>query len=150
MLASQQGNYSVFIFRLGKQWFALPTHFLKEVTLPKQIIPIPYKTNSILLGTVNINGELRLCVSAHTLLGITPTASSNRMIVIAKEGEIWVFPVDEIEGTVHWNSKELKILPFTPSRSIQNYLAGEMKTESKEIYLFDEELLFSALQRSLT
>jgi chemotaxis-related protein WspD len=150
MLSFFEENSSVFIFRLAKNWFAIPTKYLKEVTFSKQVVPIPCKNNPILLGAVNINGELRLCASIHSLLGIEIPFSYNRMVVISKENEAWVFPADEIEGTVQWNNNELKTFPFIPSRSIQNHLSGEMKTDTKVIGLLDAEMLFSSLQRSLT
>jgi len=56
---------SLGIFRLGTEWLSLPSHLFAEVTDVLPIHIIPHRTNAILLGMVNIRGELQLCVSFY-------------------------------------------------------------------------------------
>ncbi len=54
---------SVFIFRLGQEWLALSTAFLKEVTHRRSVHCIPHQANKMIKGVVNLNGELKIICS---------------------------------------------------------------------------------------
>lgn len=149
---------SVLVFRLGQEWLALPTIFFKEITNRRPVHHIPHRSGIILQGVVNLNGELELYVALHELLHIEPADTKNlerlpyhgdRMMAIIKEGELWVFPVDEIDGIYGWNLSGLENVPVNISKSGVNYIKGIMKMDSKSVGLLDEELLFASLQRSL-
>ncbi len=145
-------NVSSFVFRLGSRWFSCSTSLVKEVVGQKPVIQIPHKTNAILRGVVNINGELQLCVSLHQLLGIKQLMWNqyNRIVVIAKKGEIWAFAAEEIQGTLACDYNQIHPFSFESSHSISNYLLGTILFEEKEVNVLDEELLLSSLRRSLT
>lgn len=149
---------SVIVFRLGNEWLALPTIYLKEVMPRRPFHRIPHRSNKILLGIVNLNGELKIYVALHELLQIEmlldPTSNrssyqSNRMMVAVKEGEFWIFPVDEVDGIYQWNLLEMENVPVNVSKSLTNYVKGIMKMENKNAGLLDEELLFASLKRSV-
>jgi chemotaxis-related protein WspD len=171
---------SVLIFRLGKEWLALPTVYFKEVAPCHPVHHIPHRSGQVLQGLVNLNGKLELYIHLHALLqiemlGVSPLyppqsngtlyegnagASSrnraaevpqpqfNRMMAIIKDGELWVFPVDEIEGIHNWNLSAIENTPSTISKSTVNYIKGIMRMDDKIVGLLDEELLFSSLRRS--
>ncbi|MFO0890911.1 MAG: chemotaxis protein CheW [Isosphaeraceae bacterium] len=61
---------SVLIFRLGQEWLAFRTTTVVEVAIPRPVHRIPHRSNEILIGLVNLRGQLQLCVSLHGLLGI--------------------------------------------------------------------------------
>ena len=63
-------SISVLIFRLGQEWLAFRTQTVAEVTLPRPVHRIPHRSNEILIGLVNLRGQLQLCVSLHGLLGV--------------------------------------------------------------------------------
>lgn len=153
-----KGALSVMVFRLGREWLALPTICFKEVAHRRPVHRIPHRSDKILLGIVNLNGELKLCVAAHQLLEIEsftlPGSNSfsyhyDRMIAIAKEGDLWVFPVDEIDGIYDWDLAVIEKVPVNLSKSTANFLKGIMKMGNKSVGLLDEELLFSSLKRSI-
>ena len=66
----EQDLLSLVIFRLHDEYLAVQTRWLVEVTLPQPIHAIPHRTNEVVLGLVNIRGQLRICFSAHGLLGV--------------------------------------------------------------------------------
>jgi len=69
---------SVLIFRLGQEWLAFRTQTVAEVNLPRPVHRIPHRSNEILIGLVNLRGQLQLCVSLHGLLGVdVPKGSSS-------------------------------------------------------------------------
>lgn len=152
-------DLSVLVFRLEKEWFALPLMFLKEVAHRRSMHQIPHRSNKILLGVVNLNGELQLYVDLNALLGVAPQTApdldwilyeQNRMVAITKSSELWVFPVEEIGGIYHWNASALENVPVNISKSTANYLKGIMKVDDRIVGLLDEELLFSSLKRSIS
>ena len=70
-LLAQDKAASVLIFRLGEEWLAFRTQTVAEVTLPRPVHRVPHRSNSVLTGIVNLQGQVQLCVSLHGLLGAT-------------------------------------------------------------------------------
>lgn len=158
ILHENKNLISVMVFRLGKEWLALPTIFFKEIKRPKPVHAIPHKSGKILKGIVNINGELKLYISLHEMLQIEPDLSppqdkepfhQDRMIVIIREADVWVLTADEIEGIFNWDLSGLENVPVNAAKSRINYIKGIMKMGTRGIGLLDEELLFASLKRSI-
>ena len=59
---------SVLIFRLGHEWIALKSAFIEEIVPTRIIHSIPHRSSDVLLGLVNVRGELLLCVSLAEIL----------------------------------------------------------------------------------
>jgi chemotaxis-related protein WspD len=127
----EQDLLSLVIFRLHDEYLAAQTRCLVEVTLPQPIHAIPHRTNEVVLGLVNIRGQLRICFSAHGLLGVALPAASQqthrtvdsraaphvsplaRMIILHERSEHWVFPVEEVLGVHRLPMMDLKPVPST-------------------------------------
>lgn len=144
---------------MGEELIAIQTIYVKEVARRRKAHRIPHRSQAILRGLVNLNGELQLCVALHQLLEIEacrePPSKRDfhhheRMIAIEKEGELWVFPVDGIEGIFIWDLDEIENVPDNILKSSSNYLKGIVKMKSKAVGFLDERLLFPALKRSLS
>lgn len=60
---------SMLVFRLGAEWLALPTVACEEIVERRFIHSLPHRRNGIVLGLVNVRGELVVCVSLARLLG---------------------------------------------------------------------------------
>ena len=50
--------HSAIIFRIGAEWFALPTLALDEVAELRTIHSLPHRRSGVVLGLVNVRGEL--------------------------------------------------------------------------------------------
>lgn len=152
------GTESVVIFRIGEEWLALPTRYFHEVTDALTIHSLPHRRNKVLLGLVNVRGELQLCVSLTGMLGLEEAEKSGsgegprntRMAVIGREEHRWVFPVEEVVGVHRFDPGSLRNTPVTVSKASAPYTKGMIDCGSKGVGLLDEELLFFALGRSLT
>jgi len=153
-----KSTLSVLVFNLGVELLAIRTIYIKEVARRRNVHRIPHRSGEILQGLVNLNGELQLCIALHRLLGIETSLApvvkkdprhQERMIAIAKEGDLWVFHVDGIEGIFNWNVAEIENVPVTVTKSTANYIRGIMKMGGKIVGLIDDELLFPSLKRSL-
>ena len=61
---------SAVVFRLESEWLALPTQAFQEVAERRLIHSLPHRRSGMVLGLVNVRGELLICVSLSRLLGL--------------------------------------------------------------------------------
>lgn len=153
---SRMGTMSVMVFRLSGERFAIKTIFFQEAAEPSQIHTLPLKVNRVFRGLANINGELLLCLSIADLLELTPDAEGDaspvvyeRMLVVGKEGQRFVFPVEQILGVHRVAPEDLGEVPATLSRSARSLTRGIFQLDDRYVGLLDEERLFPAMTRSL-
>jgi len=150
---------SVLLFRVAEEWLALPIEVLVEVTTPRPVHRVPYRTG-ILAGLINIRGELHLCVHLTKLLGIddrsapqpddTPAAPSpRRYLVTCHENNRWVFPVDAVDQVCRIARSEVKPPPATIQRAANHLSRGVFPWEGRPIGLLDDVRMFDVLQRRL-
>jgi len=62
---------SVVLFRIGTEWLALPTIAFQEVAERRVVHSLPHRRKGLVLGLVNVRGELLICVSLGRLLGLS-------------------------------------------------------------------------------
>lgn len=149
---------AVVIFRLQREWLALNAQIIKETTLPSVIHTIPYRSNQILKGLVNIRGELQLCISLNNLLNLeaadtavqrlSPIAYS-RMLVMEKASHIWVFAVDELYGLYRFHQDELRDATKS-TQANHRYTKGTFQWYECSVSYLDDELLFHSLSKKVT
>ncbi len=150
------GTLSVLIFCLAEQWFALPAQLLEEVITPQPIHSIPHRHNPVLIGLINVHGEIRLCVSLKDLLGLAESAPVTgerkpykRMIVINKQDHRLVFPVHEIHGIQRVHPQAFENVPVTVAKAKTTFTKQLFTWEHTSVALLDDELLFYKLTRSV-
>jgi chemotaxis-related protein WspD len=97
----------------------------------------------LLAGIVNIRGELALCVHLPRLLGIhangerigtamapaLPSQPSERFLVVRRESERWVLPVDEVDLVHRVAHAELAEAPATLRLLDADRLFGALRTK---------------------
>ncbi len=143
----------VLTFRLSEEWLALEVRLLVEVTTPRPVHRIP-RRGGILAGVVNIRGELHLCVHLDALLGVrrdvpqagAPRRHQPRLLVVRRENERWVLPVDEVDEVHRFSRQGLTGTPATLSRSLARLTRGVFSHDERSIGLLDEERLFETLR----
>jgi len=150
------GTLSVMAFRLSEERFALKTIFFEEAAEPSPIHTLPLKVNRVFRGIANINGELLLCLSIADLLELTLDAQENaspvvyeRMLVVGRDGQRFVFPVEQILGVHRVAPEDLGEVPATLSRSARSLTRGIFQLNGHHVGLLDEDRLFPAMNRSL-
>ena len=94
------GAVSVLIFRLSLEWLAVRTQAVAEVTIPRPVHQVPHRSNLVLMGLVNLQGQVQLCVSLRGLLGVEGQASSTRLVLLRDQdrAESWAFEADQVPG----------------------------------------------------
>lgn len=150
------GMLSVMVFRLCGEKFAIKTIYFQEAAEPSPVHTLPLKVNRIFRGIANINGELLLCLSVADILDLTPEAQDNeppvvyeRMLVVTRERQRFVFPVEQILGVHRVAPEDLGEVPATLSRSARALTRGIFLLNGRPVGLLDEERLFPAMTRSL-
>lgn len=151
------GTIFVVVFRLKNEWLAMKTVCLQEVAKVRQVHYVPFRTSNVFMGLVNIHGVLVPCVSIADILGLTGDVEESskqviykRLVVVNKDRELFVFPVDEILGIRRISPDNQKKIPATLSKSSTALSTGVYSIDEKTVGLLDEEKLFKSLQRSLT
>lgn len=164
-VTAERDNLSVLIFRVGEEWLAFDIGLLIEIAEPRPIHTLPQRSNEILTGLVNIRGELELCVSLSGLLGTQPTSLPRplphgrgseearvtaRLMLVSREGQRWVFQVDEVEGVARFSPTDVTNVPATVSGAAASFAKGVFWNHDRRIGYLDESRIFDTLERSLT
>jgi chemotaxis-related protein WspD len=152
-----QAAIRVLVFRLGNEWLALHTGVFAEIIELVRPHSVPHRTNEIFSGLVNVHGELQLCISLKGLLGIEGQREERhketvykRMVVIQREEQTWVFPVDEIHGIHRLNPCNLQNIPVGLSGAAGDYSRAIFEWEGNSVVFLDEALVFDTLGRNLS
>jgi chemotaxis-related protein WspD len=157
--ATKPGTKSVVIFRIGVEWLALPTSVFQEVAEQCRVHTLPHRRGGILLGLVNIRGELLLCVSLDTALGLEKAAAEQgdktrmtyrRLLVVNREGSRLAFPVDEVSGVHRYHPCEVKERPATLAKATATYTVGLLSWKNITVGCLDDELLFYSLNENFS
>lgn len=129
-----QWALTALVFRVAEEWFALPVEVVVEIAEPRVVRSIPQLTQPLLLGLTNVRGELQLCVSLRTLLGLgredlsfsgphqpeqadsvakPAHVNPRRMVVVEHDGARWVFLVDQVAYVRRFDEASVKPVPAT-------------------------------------
>ena len=151
--------HSVFVFRTGGEWLALPAKLIQEVVEFGVIHSLPHRSNPVLRGLVNIRGKLELCFSIGAVLGIERLEktgdkeekyiSPSRLVVAERNGQRIVFPVSEVYGSFRYAEGMLQQLPVTVSGSRAAFTRGILCVQNFDVGFLDDHLLFESLMRNL-
>lgn len=154
---SEAGKQSVVLFRMGIEWFALPTPAFSEVAEHRSVHSLPQRRKGLVLGIVNVRGALLVCVSLGRLLQVghasdteilTKHRAYGRLLVVRTDGGRLAFPVDEVHGIHHHAPQELLATPDRLDRASAAYLRGVLPWGDHLALCLDEQLLFYTLNKS--
>ncbi|WP_343499453.1 chemotaxis protein CheW [Achromobacter denitrificans] len=146
---------SLLVFRVQREWLALPTRALDEVAGMRRILGLPHRRDPAMLGVANVRGTLTVCVSLPRLLGLDAMAQARerpaaaRMLILGGAGRAVVLPVDEVEGIHAVDLGRLEPLPATVEGASLKYSRGVARCGGRAVGVLDETLLMQALERSL-
>ena len=73
-----------------------------------------------------------------------------RMMLIDRDGEQFVFPVTEVQGTHRFAGSELQAVPTTIGKAKATYTRNILKWKERNVACLDEELLLYALKKDLS
>lgn len=150
-------THSLVVFMLGGEHFALPTSRFREVVEARVVHRLPGGRHRVLLGLVNVRGELQICVSLATLLGLkepaetrpSKHAAEGRMLVVEDEKEAWVFPVNKVYGTFRFSSGMLRPVPATLENAHTRFSRGAVEWEGRSVGCLDEVSVFASVRKGI-
>jgi chemotaxis-related protein WspD len=155
---SDFGTQSVVIFRIGKEWLALPTRVFREVTEDCPFHSLPHRGGHIATGLVTVRGEILTCVSLETLLGLEPESRTEerksqatyaRVALVDRGGNRFAFPVSEVCLVVRYHPRELQEVPTTLAHATAAYTLGLLPWQGHTVGCLDDELLFYTVNKGL-
>ena len=133
---------SLFVFRIGEEWLALPATAVAEIAEALPVRRIPGR----MTGLVNVHGELHLGFSMSSVLGIEADSNPRRSVVIRNGEGRWVFAADEVWGLVAVAPTALDDVPVTIARDTSAHVRYIVDWERGKISCLDDKLLFTTLQ----
>jgi chemotaxis-related protein WspD len=149
------GTLSAIVFRLGAEWFALPTLAFDEVAEQRTIHSLPHRRNGIVLGLVNVRGELLICVSLSKMLGMKgtvppkPLRQSEQLVIMRNERGRMAFPVDEVQSIHRYHPRDLKSVPATIVKAAAAYTKAVLPWHDNLVGLLDDQLILRTLNGSV-
>jgi chemotaxis-related protein WspD len=146
------GESALLLFRIDKQWFALPPGTLVEIAEARPATRIAHRTRGHVAGVVNVRGELHLEVLLAALLGLavaTGGASSRLLLLRDPQGAVTACRVDEVRGIVHLDAGRVEPVPANLSPLLQGLLRGYVETDGVQAGIVDPGALTRALQEAL-
>lgn len=145
-------RFNVLVFRLEREWLALPTRMLDEVSELRGVHPVPHRRRGALLGLVNVRGVLTPCVSLASLLSLpadtgdrSALVNRGRMLIIKDGARQIAMPVDAVEGIHAIRRQAVAPAPATLSASTQSVATGVADCGKHRAGLVDPERLQQAL-----
>jgi len=145
---------SALVFRMGDEWFALGSRFVKEIIHCDKHHSLPHRKNHVLRGLVNVRGELLLNISLGYLFKVTKSESSSkytkeRYIVIDDGEENFAFPVTEVREIIHYDDNDLQPTPSTLRKDTSCFVRGIVQHNNVDIGILDSDLVFTALHKNI-
>lgn len=139
---------SVVLFRVGAEWFALPTEVCEQVVPGCLVHTLPGRGGPVLRGIGSVGGELFLVISLAGLLAAPqPAAPSGRTMILRWLGSRYACPVDEVHG-VHRFHPEDRLR--TPDTAASTFTEGLFPWNGAIVARLAVEPLFGALERELS
>lgn len=149
--AAPSDRLSTLVFRVGAEWLALSARRVSEITEPRVVHRVPRRTNLVVRGVTSVRGALLLVASLGGLLDIAvdPAPLRPRFVVLDRDGEPWVLPVDEVLGVVATDRSELRALPLTLAKGLATYATALFDVEGRSVGYLDDERVLGGLLGSV-
>ncbi len=153
------GAISVVVFRLNDEFLALKTEVFVKALETRAIHRVPFRTNRVFQGIVNVDGVLLSCLSVAEIMGIPAGGREDsavdrpryrRLMVVSRAGVRCVFPVDEVLGVCRVLPAQLQKPPQTVSKSATSLTVQVFSMNARTVGLLDDSKLFETFQGSLT
>lgn len=150
---------SVVIFRIGLEWLSLRTQVFQEIAERRAMHSLPHRRRGIVIGLVNVRGELLICAALDRLLGLESAVPAprfrsrtvfDRLLVSDWKGNRFAFPVDEVQGVHRLNQEDIREAPSTVARSASRCSSGVFRWRDRTIGLLDAASLFELLNNNLS
>lgn len=139
-LRSDGPRTRAFVFRIGREWLALPLETITEVLPAARLHSLPHRPPAV-AGVAAWGGELVIAIALESVLSIeTDGKAPARMIVAARGADRFVFPASEVAGAA--DLAELKKLPPSVKHAPRHAAKAVASWNQRSVTLLDAERLF--------
>jgi len=136
------------VFRIGPEWLALPAGLAVTVAEQAPVHRIPHRSNAVLLGLVNVRGQLHPCFSLAGLFGIDGGAAAPapgprtfpRLLALRLQQQDCALQVDEVYG-IHRHAQADLLPPAAGGRELLRHVRAILRVEQRVVGWLDPELL---------
>ena len=154
---------AVLVFRIGREWLALPASMIDSVAPQAPAHRLPHRSGGALLGIANVGGKLRPVMSLAILLGIDESGavagagatvdqgrrSFARLVVAHWEGHIFALPVADLHGIARYPALRVAAPAATINKGLVPFLAGVLTHDALNIGVLDGPLVGHQMARML-
>ena len=147
--------YSVLIFRVISEWYAMKTECLQEVLTMRPVQYVPGRSDARFLGLVNVHGELVPCIAAAEILGVESEGRDEpeprRRMLVAGYGarDRFVLAADEIYGVRPVSAEQVGGAPSSVEQSEQTFVSHVLSVDALHAGLLDGDRLCRKMQEYL-
>lgn len=143
-------QHSMITFRLGAEWFSLPTHLIVEIGNPSAAHKVPHRKNPAFFGLVNVRGNVIPLINLRQLIraSVDAVEGSRRRIIVEQDGQPWAFDVDDIEGIRRVADSELFRPPVSVEIATPAFIVTMYRAECGDVGVLDTTLVARAVQEA--
>ena len=150
-------DQSVLVFRIGREWLALPTRMCQSVAPTARPHRLPHRNAPGLLGVVNVGGKLQPAVALATLIGIDEhdeqaqagRHSFARLLLLQVDDQDFALPVADLHGILRYGAFDLQAPAATINKGLSRYLEGVLTRDGMHVGVLDAALVGHQLARLL-
>jgi chemotaxis-related protein WspD len=148
---------SAVVFRIGREWLALPTAMFVRVAPHATPHKVPHRGGRGLRGIVNIAGRLYPCVALSEVLGIAEDGGASRegrhtfarLLLVQWEDQAYALPVADLHGIVRYASGRVQAPAATINKGLLRFLTGVLSEGDLHVGCLDVGLVGHQLARVL-
>jgi chemotaxis-related protein WspD len=159
----EKRGQSHLLFVLGGVPCALPLTCVRRVALPAKVCAVPHRSNRVVRGLCNLDGDLVLCASLANLLeiesppgapcgrnGPDPAAEDRRMIVVGTSEASWAVEVDAVLGITVCDPERCLPPPITVEQARARYTKEILPVDERLVSLLDVNQILAGFEAALT
>ncbi|GAB4071535.1 purine-binding chemotaxis protein CheW [Ancylobacter sonchi] len=155
--ASEVAERRILVFRLADEWLALPAGLVQEITEPRPRHTLPHRRDQLVLGVVNIRGELLVEISFAALIGLgeaegeaeSRITAFPRLVVLGHDRRRVAFRVDEVHGLHQHAARDVLALPATIGKAASSFATSMIAWQGRMLGRLDGELVLDAVDRGI-
>jgi chemotaxis-related protein WspD len=152
---------SLLLFRVGAERLAVRAVEVARVSRVAVVRRIPHRSNQIIRGLCNADGELLICGDLSALLDLTGTSQVSaaesgssdlrRMVVLGPESNRWAIEVDEVLGVQEFETASYKRPPVTVQKTMYRFTANLLSLGGDDVAtLLDVSQVLSGFRVALS
>ncbi len=142
---------SAFVFRVGVEWYSLPTRVCERVIDESKTHSVPHRRGGVLIGLGSISGDLIAVISLPSLLGLDAVSTADegrRTLLFSWKQSRFALPVSEVYGVYRFHPDDRLAIPATlPGMSA--YTTAMLEWNGRMVGSLDPERLHAGIVKGI-